>query len=99
MTKQATTKPVVEDKGPSKKLLAAKVFKRVQGLKAVKEDASKARKLTIDAFKSEINMTDAGAGTYYQNFKTGKKGWVVEEVLAGKKAPRAKKATAEVATA
>ena len=50
------------------------VTKKSEALRIYNEDrvANLARKDTIAKFKSQLSMSDQGASTYYQNFKSGK---------------------------
>ena len=50
-------------KGPSKADQATAIFKEMN-------DKGSARKDIIEAFMTQLNMSKAGASTYYQNIKT-----------------------------
>lgn len=66
---EAAVKTEEKVKEPSKKEKAAAIFKEVYAT------AEGKRKDVIARFKSELGMSDAGASTYHQNFKSGN--WAV----------------------
>ena len=75
-----TSTPV--NTGPSKRQIAAKIFRENAALKQ-----PAARKDIIERFMTEAHLTKSGAATYYQNFKSG--AWSTEPVA--KATPTAQK--------
>lgn len=60
-----------KEKGPSKKSRAIEIFNETK----TANDGVVIRKDVIKKYMEEIDLSKAGASTYYANIKLGKKGW------------------------